>query len=112
MTIDPKLLDSLKARFPVAAVEIGAIYAPALARMVLDQLMAVIEQLRTGKSAAAMEAIRDHMTAEELAAEKKALTPLLAAMAEERAEGVRIFNELAMAGLKAALALAIGMVAL
>jgi len=108
--------DALKAKlltvFPAAAVEIGELYAPAIARMGLKELLAMDDFIRAKELAKAREAIRAAMTVDELAAEAEALVPLDRKMAEEQAEAVSIGKSILMAGLKAAFAIAIGMVGL
>lgn len=107
-TIDPNVLDALRAMFPQAAIDLGQMYGPAVARMTLAEFAALVQLLNAKKTAEAQAAARAKMTAEELAAEKAALTPVMAQMANDRAEAIDLGGQVLIAGLKAAATLALG----
>jgi vacuolar-type H+-ATPase subunit C/Vma6 len=107
-TLDPNVMDALRGLFPQAAIDLGQMYGPAVARMSLAEFAAMVQLLNQKKTADAQAQARAKMTAEELAAEKAVLTPMLAQMANDRADAMDLGTQILMAGLKAAAALALG----
>ena len=108
MNIDPKIMIALQKLFPQAAIDVGTVYGPAIARMALAEFAALVEMLNGKKQAEAQVAVRARMTPEELAAEKESLTPLFQRMASDQADALDLGRTLLVAGLKAAATLAMG----
>jgi hypothetical protein len=108
VTLDPNTLAALQKLFPQAAIDVGTVYGPAIARMALTEFAALVEMLNNRKQADAQAAVRAKMTPEELAAEKETLTPLFAQMASDQADALDLGKTLLVAGLKAAAVLAMG----
>ena len=108
MTIDPNVLSALQRLFPQAAIDVGAVYGPAIARMAVVEIAALVEMLNHKRNAEAQAAVRAKMTPEELADEKESLTPLFQQMASDQADALDLGKTLLIAGLKAAATLAMG----
>ena len=108
MDIDDKTLAALQKLFPQAAIDVGTMYGPAVARMALAEFAALVEMLNNKRAADAQAAVRAKMTPEELAAEKESLTPLFAKMACDQADALDLGKSLLIAGLKAAATIAMG----
>ena len=87
-------------------------FIPAFQRMALDELIAVRALLIQQDTDTALEIVHGKMTLDELAAEKLALVPVTNAMADTNAAKRQAGQEVLMAILKAALSVALGMVAL
>jgi hypothetical protein len=87
-------------------------YLPAIKRFTMAEALAFWDLLNQKKQDAAMQAVHDKMTAEELADEKVKLADLTAAMADNNAEKRQFARDVAMAVLKVALAIGLGMVGL
>lgn len=107
MELDQATLDKLKTSLPTWAVEGGQLYAPAIARMALNEFVAWVALLNSKKLAEAQAQVREKMTAEELTAEKARLTALVADMANARADALELLNNIVLGLLKAGIILAL-----
>lgn len=87
-------------------------FLPVFKRLMLEELIAVKAALNEGKSDAVLAVLHNGMTLDELAAEKAALVAVTNAMADTNAARRQAAQEVLMAILKAALSVALGLVAL
>src|ERR1035437_7409974 len=91
-TYSAAMLAEVGKNFPRAAVESGVLYGPAVGRMALKEFAAYVQLLNQKKLVEAQAAARAGMTVEELTDEKASLTPVLAQMANDRADGLDLFS--------------------
>ena len=87
-------------------------FIPAFKRLILDELIAIKAAMNEKNTDAAMAILHNRMTLEELAEEKLALVAVTNAMADSNAAKRQAAQDVLMAILKAALSVALGMVAL
>lgn len=87
-------------------------FIPAFQKMALDEIIAVKALLYQKNTDAALAIVHQKMTLEELAEEKEALVAVTNAMADASAAKRQAAQDVLMAILKAALSVALGMVAL
>ena len=96
---------------PAAFQAIAVAYAPAIVRIVVDNanadLAALYGKLTGATAPAALDTIHAQMTADELVAEKVALDPLFAKMAQDSYDAKMVGQQILKAALSAGISLAL-----
>jgi hypothetical protein len=112
MALDEATLKELAKQFGLAVAQSAVIYAPAIQKMTMAELIAFGNLLNQKRSNKAYMTLAAKMTVEELASEKVALAELVRMRADESASAQAMAKAILTAILQAALTLAIGLVGL
>ena len=108
MTFSTELRNKLLESFPVGVVDAAELYAPAIGKMALDELVALAQLIVAKKYKEAQLEVRRKMSAQELADEKTKLADLAVLMAQENSDGWKVATSIVGVIMKAALSAALG----
>jgi len=104
------LTDQLRAKilksFPAGIADAVLLYTPAMMRLAMDELIAVVKRLAVGDWRGVQDTLHEKMTVQELAVEKQKLAELTKELATAQGEFLNALQNIMLAALKGALAAA------